>query len=190
MKNLRRLVDERDVPVVMVTHNLELAKRYADLILELGPGGAVCQAARRIMSLWELLRYSVSDLRHRWLTAALNIAAIGISVVYVLVLGFYAVNTHRYQQRVVEESGSGRKVVATVPNVSDDTQWFTRNGSTELRQTLGLRLAFPCVELNVDVSLDGRPTTGSRSRAPLRGDPTTSPARMAWGGPVSGPGTR
>jgi ABC-type lipoprotein export system ATPase subunit len=43
MKNLRRLVDERDVPVVMVTHNLDLAKRYADLILELGAGGSVRQ---------------------------------------------------------------------------------------------------------------------------------------------------
>ena len=39
MKNLRRMVDERDVPVVLVTHNLDLAKRYADLVLELGPGG-------------------------------------------------------------------------------------------------------------------------------------------------------
>ena len=41
MQILRRVVDERRVPVVMVTHNLVLAKRYADLILELGPGGTV-----------------------------------------------------------------------------------------------------------------------------------------------------
>ena len=49
----------------------------------------------------ELVRYAVSDLLHRWLTASLNVAAIGISVVYVLVLGFYAVNLHQYKHRVV-----------------------------------------------------------------------------------------
>lgn len=31
------------VYAVMVTHNLDLAKRYADLILELGAGGSVRQ---------------------------------------------------------------------------------------------------------------------------------------------------
>ena len=96
------------------------------------------------MSLWELVRYSVSDLLHRWLTAALNIAAIGISVVYVLVLGFYAVNTHLYQQRVVEESGPAEKVVATVPDAADSGQWFTRERIHELGRLQGVRLAFPC----------------------------------------------
>ena len=129
----------------------------------------------------ELVRYSVSDLQHRWLTAALNIAAIGISVVYVLVLGFYAVNTHQYQHRVVQESGPGEKVVATVPNVSDDTQWFTPERIDQLRQTLGLPVAFPCVELNVDVSLDGRRYDWVPFESTVPGDPTTSPTRTGLG---------
>lgn len=39
LKILRDVVDQRGIPVVMVTHNLGLADRYADRILEMGAGG-------------------------------------------------------------------------------------------------------------------------------------------------------
>lgn len=41
MKILRDMVDQRGIPVVMVTHNLGLAERYADRIFEMDAGGAV-----------------------------------------------------------------------------------------------------------------------------------------------------
>ena len=138
------------------------------------------------MSLWELFRYSVSDLLYRWITAAMNVAAVGISVVYVLVLGFYAVSTHRYQQRVVEESGPAEKIVVTTPSVTDPEQWFTPQRIDELKRMPGVRGAFVCVEQNIDISLDGRQSLWVPLESTAPGDPTTSPHRMVWGQSVSG----
>lgn len=138
------------------------------------------------MSLCQLLWFCVSDLRHRWLTAALNVAAVGISVMYVLVLGFYAVNTHQYQQRVVEEAGPAEKVVVTVPNAANAEQWFTDDRIGEFARMTGIRGAFPCVELNVDVSLEGQRSVWLPLESTAPGDPTTGQARMAWGRQVGG----
>lgn len=133
------------------------------------------------MNAWELLRYSISDLRHRWMTAAMNVVAVGISAVYVLVLGFYAVSTHQYQQRVVEEAGPAEKIVITTAHVTDIEQWFSPSRIEEIRRMRGVDQAFPCVELNVDVSLDRQQFRQVPLESTAPGDPTTSPLRMSWG---------
>jgi hypothetical protein len=141
------------------------------------------------MNAWELFRYSVSDLRHRWMTAAMNVVAVGISVVYVLVLGFYAASTHQYQQRLVEEAGPAEKIVLTTPHASDIEQWFGPSRIEEIRRMPGVDCAFPCVELSGRVSLDDREPTPVTLESTAPGDPTTSPLRMSWGGSVeAGPG--
>lgn len=136
------------------------------------------------MNTWELFRYSISDLRHRWMTAAMNVVAVGISVIYVLVLGFYAFSSHQYQQRLVAEAGPAEKIVLTTPHASDIEQWFGPSRIEEIRRMPGVDCAFPCVELNGRVSLDDREPTLVTLESTAPGDPTTRPLRMSWGASV------
>ena len=54
------------------------------------------------MKLPSLVRYALSDLRHRPVATSLNVAAVALAAGYILVLGFYGASIHRYQGELLE----------------------------------------------------------------------------------------
>ena len=71
-----------------------------------------------------LVRYALSDLRHRPVATLMNVGAVALAAAYILVLGFYGASFHRYQKNLLEES-LPTKIVASVPSVTDQHLRFT-----------------------------------------------------------------
>jgi len=138
------------------------------------------------MRLSELVRYAVSDLRHRSVTTSFNVLAVALAAVYVLVLGFWGASIHHYQSTMLDES-LPTQIVASVPDVTDTARRFTDERLEELRALPGVSYAMPRVEINVRVGRVGDRTVDVPAEGTLPDDPGLSPTRMAFGARVSGP---
>jgi hypothetical protein len=132
-----------------------------------------------------LLRYAVSDLRHRWVATALNVTAVALAAVYIYSLGFYGIGIYRYQDALLAEN-QPTNITATTPEVTDRDRRFTEQRRAELAQLPGVRLVFPHVELNVRVALETGPAVELPAEGTIPGDPTLAPSRLAWGATVAG----
>ena len=136
------------------------------------------------MKLPSLVRYALSDLRHRPVATSLNVAAVALAAGYILVLGFYGASIHRYQGELLERA-LPTKVVAAMPDVTDSRLRLTSERIAELGRMEGVQLAYPRVELNVRVSVDGSRAVDLPAEGTLPGDPSLAGERMLWGGGVS-----
>ena len=144
---------------------------------------------KRSDGLANLLRYALSDLRHRWPSTLLNKSAVALAVVYGLLLGHFAVGIYAYQRDVMGES-IPTKVVATVPDVTDTGRRFTSERVASLRARRDVRAAFPHVSLNVGVSLSADRMLNVPAEGTVPEDPALRSARMAWGGAITSPGAK
>ena len=131
-----------------------------------------------------LLRYALSDLRHRPITTLMNVCAVALSAAYILVLGFYGASFHRYQENLLEES-LPTKIVASVPAVTDRHLRFTEERLGAIAEIPGVERLFPCIELNVEAWLTPERAIDLLAEGTLPDDPTLSPARLAWGRDVT-----
>src|SRR5437588_552951 len=100
-------------------HSMREVRRMCTATAWYGFGGegptSLLVRGRRLL---HLVRYALSDVRHRCYATALNVAAVGLADVYVLVLGFYGASIFGYQQRLLEDALPTR-VEAEVPDVAD-----------------------------------------------------------------------
>ena len=136
------------------------------------------------MSLLALLRYALSDLRHRSVTTVFNVGAVALAAIYVLVLGFYGASIHRYQEELLRQSLPTR-ILASVTDVTDEGSRFTDERVEQLGELAGVARVFPQVEINVRTGLTPDRTVDVPAEGTIPEDPTFAPARMVWGGPVS-----
>ncbi|MCP3918185.1 MAG: hypothetical protein GY711_21760 [bacterium] len=141
------------------------------------------------MKLASVFRYAVSDLRHRPVATFLNVAAVALAAAYILVLGFYGASIHRYQRDVLDAS-LPNKIVASVPSVSEGHLRFTPERVTQVAELPGVELAFPCIELNVEMALAGGRALDVLADGTVSGDPSLAPSRLAWGTGVTGADAR
>jgi ABC-type lipoprotein export system ATPase subunit len=208
MQVFRDLVDRTGRPVILVTHNEELARQYADRIVRLTPDGGyedvpvdhpprrhkpprpIQAAAPPVlpprMGLVNRCWYAVSDLKHRRTITAITMLAVLISAVYTLTVGFCGERMHFVQRQALSEALSTR-VVALTPETSDLEKRFTDARAATMLAWAEVKLGFPCVEFNVQAGLEG---VGKGELLPLCGtvpeDPLTAPGRLISGSGVSG----
>ncbi len=205
MKLFRTLVDRTHRPVVLVTHNEELARRYADRLIRLLPGGGCTEeelpraagAKPRPQSVGATdsraprmnLRirwwYAVSDLLHRRTSAGITTLILAIAACNALLLGICAERIYHTQSAALDASDH-RHVIAQAP--AADLR-FTAERVRRLAGTLHVATAYPCIQLNARVSLAGADSTRlAPVCAVLPDDPRLAATRLAWGRPVAAAG--
>jgi len=135
------------------------------------------------MSLANLVRYALSDLRHRALTTSLNVGAVALAAAYVLVLGFYGASIHRHQREVLERSLPTR-ITATPSDVTDTRLFFSEERIASLSALDGVALVLPRIELSVRVGLDPSRVVDVPAEGTVPGDPALAPHRLAWGAAI------
>jgi ABC-type lipoprotein export system ATPase subunit len=203
MRLFRKLVDQTHRPVVLVTHNEELARRYADRLIHLLPGGGYRveelpragkaaprpQAGRAApsptphLSLRTRLWYAVSDLRHRRLSAGITTLTIAVAACYALLLGICAQRIHHTQSRALN-TADFTHVIAQAPT---EELRFTAERVRRLAEEVKAETAYPCLQLNAQVSLDGKDRAQMTPVcAVVPGDPRLAAEHLAWGRPVAG----
>jgi lipoprotein-releasing system ATP-binding protein len=198
MKVFARQARRTGRPVVLVTHNTGLARKYADRIVRLtahgyeevrsprvAASGKGCRPAREEtgrprMGWTNRLRYAFSDLRHRRTSTAVTVLAVGIAALYTLLVGFAGERIDHANRETLGRVTVTR-VVALTPQVTDTAHRFTPRKIAEMEGWPEVRLAFPCVEFNAEVALGAGKAEMLPLAATVPGDPSLALDRLHWG---------
>lgn len=131
-----------------------------------------------------LVRYALSDLRHRPGATWLNVAAVALAAAYILVLGFYGASIHRYQEELLERS-LPTKIVASMPDVTDASLRLTDERMAALAELDDVALVFGRIELNVRAYVDEARAVDLPAESTTPADPSVSGDRLGLGSGVS-----
>ena len=192
---------EAGKPVVLVTHNHDLAHKYCDRVLECTAAGLrevtrtpaasppaqppAAGAEERLGMRWgQRIRFALADARSRRLMMALNVLVVAVGVVYLLPLGFYGQAVYNYQRGLFERTLPTR-VTATCPEVTDQTRRFTAEKIREITRLPWVAEAFPQIELGVKLSVGPASSVRTQIEGTVPTDPAFSTARLCWGRPVA-----
>lgn len=137
------------------------------------------------LSLVERVRYAWRGVRHRWVLAILNVVAVAVTLVYLIIPGYYGLELYAYQKRVTGD-GLTTLVVATCRDSTDRTTRITDDRVREFRRWPEVRLAFPRLELLVNVAHGPANNTSGRlvtAIGTVPDDPAVASSRLAWGTP-------
>ncbi len=184
-------------PVVLVTHNEDLAARYADRTVRLTahgyeevgqyrclprrvPARRGAPRGRPRMGWLNRLRYAFSDLRHRRTSTTVTVVAVGIAALYALLVGFSGERMHHVQREALGQALVTR-VVAQAAQVTDAAHRFTPKVLAEMEGWPEVRLAFACVEFNAEVALGAGKAEMLPLAATVPNDPAIAPDRLHWG---------
>ncbi len=130
------------------------------------------------------VRLALCDLKSRWRMVSLNVVTAAVAGVYLLFCGFYAAGIHEHQRGIVN-AGLPTKVLAAVLDPHRTEGRFTDARLRELGDLPHVKIAFPAVELNCWLSIDGAEFDSLQAEGTVDGDPTLAADRLAWGRAVS-----
>jgi ABC-type lipoprotein release transport system permease subunit len=131
------------------------------------------------MGLKNLLAYALSDLRHRWPSTALTVAAVALAAVYLYILGFDGACIYRYQRGVVAESFPNQ-ILFAVQEMADRDRYITEQRLAAIGRIDGVRQAMPLIELNLQLDLDGK-AVEVQAQGSTPADPALADGRFVWG---------
>ncbi len=133
-----------------------------------------------------LLRFALSDLRHRRGLALLNAGVVSVACLYLLVLGGLGVRVYQ-RQRATIDTGVLTRLVATAPDIAQGSR-FTPARLEEIAAWPRVVQAYPCVEIGVRLVLPNGRAVDVVAQGIVSNDPIAAPRRLAAGRGLSAPG--
>ncbi len=132
------------------------------------------------LGLRERVRYAIVALWFRKGMTAMNVASVGVAVVYFLVLSFYGLGLFCYQRSLVDESAL-KSVTASWPEPTDTSRWFNAARLATLRQQPGVVNAFGRIEVGVKLFTDPGTRVQATAEGTVPGRAALAAGRRVWG---------
>jgi hypothetical protein len=129
-------------------------------------------------------RIASADLRYRSSAILRDVIPISITVVFLVLLGYFGHRVYRYQRELLDQA-QPTAIIADCVDPHDLQLTWTDDRIREVVIQTAAAVGWPKVEVGVRVSLGTGPQLSVAAESTIPDDPETAPHRMTWGNGVS-----